>query len=196
MNPRLLGVICIIGSLVAFADGVRKIVIGTTHEGPFTDPDALSYLLSTFIWYISILCGMLGLIALRATGANPIFRLLSWLPVVGSAGAAVGGLVGLAGVPVSENVPLRIGGDLYMAGLLVVAILVLAARVWRGWRAFTPLLNIIAIPLGGLVYVAIGGLDGGWLVTNAAASALLGYAVMSSVPVVEVRRDYAAAAAS
>jgi hypothetical protein len=196
MNARLLGILCIVGSLAAFADGLRMVAIGTTHEGTFRDPDALNYLLSMVIWYIGLLCGMLGIIALRATGANIIFRLLSWLPVVGSAVAGVGGLFGLAGVPVSENVPLQVGGDLYMVGLLVVSILVLAARVWRGWRAFVPLLNVIAIPLGGLVYELLGGLDGGWYITNAAAAALLGYAIMSSVPTAEVRRDIAAAASA
>ena len=196
MNTRLLGALCIVGSLVGVADGVRQVLIGATHEGAFRDPDALNYLLSMVIWLGGTLCGMLGLIALRATGANPIFRVLSWLPVVGLAAEVVGGLLGLAGLPVPRNWPLLVGQLTAMAGMLVVAILVLAARVWRGWRAFTPLLTVLAIPLGAVLAGISGGLDGWWIIVNAAASALLGYAVMSGVPAAGVRDDYAVAAAA
>jgi hypothetical protein len=195
MNARLLGMLCIIGSLVGIAEGVRMVLIGTTHEGTFRDPDTLNYL-AQMIWLSGSLCAMLGLIALRATGANPIFRLLSYLPVAGYAVGVIGAALGLAGVPVRENPSLTVGQFLSMAGLLVVAILVLAARVWRGWRAFTPLLNIITIPLGAVAYSLTGNLDGAWWIVNAAASALLGYAVMSYAMAPQVRNDFALAAST
>ena len=99
-------------------------------------------------------------------------------------------------MPVRENLPAVVGQLLAMAGLLVVAILVLAARVWRGWRALMPLLNVIAIPLGALAYALTGNLDGAWWIVNAVASALLGYAVLSSVASERVRDDYALAASA
>src|SRR5690349_15131127 len=123
MNTRLLGALCIAGSLVGVADGVRRVAIGATHEGMYLTLDTLMYLGET-VWLAGTLCGLLGLIALRATGTNPIFRVLSWLPVVGTAAEIVGGLLGLAGVPVPGNYPLLFGQFLYMAGILVVAILV------------------------------------------------------------------------
>jgi hypothetical protein len=195
MNTRLLGALCIIGSLVGVADGVRRVLIGATHEGYYLTLDRLMYLGET-IWLAGILCGLLGLIALKVTGTNPIFRLLSWLPVVGIAFEIAGGLLGLTGVPVPENYPLIFGQFLYMAGILVVAILVYAAKVWRGWRAFVVLLNVLSIALGAGVAALLGGLDGGWIITNAAASALLGYAVMTDMSAAEVRDGYALAASA
>lgn len=192
MNTRLLGAMSVFGSLVAVAEGARMTLIGTTHEGTFRDPDTLNYL-AQFAWLGGSLCAMLGLLALRTTGTNPIFRLLSWLPVVGYASGVVGALLGLAGVPIRENLPATAGQLLAMVGLVVVAILVLAARVWRGWRAFMPLLNVITIPLGSVAYILAGNLDGAWWIVNGLASVLLGYAVLGSVTAERVRDDYALA---
>lgn len=190
MNTRLLGALCIVGSLVGVADGIRQVAIGTTHEGTFRNVDTLNYLQMVF-WLGGTTCAFLGLIALRATGTNPIFRLLAWLPVAAGMLQVVGAVLGLAGLSAQQNWPLLVGQLLAMAGTLVVAILVLAARVWRGWRAFTPLLTIITIPLGAAASAVAGGLDGWWIIINAAASVVLGYAVMSSVPVAEVRDGHA-----
>ena len=89
------------------------------------------------------------------------------------------------------------GGIMWSGGhMYLVAILVLAARVWRGWRAFTPLLNVITIPLGAVAYSLAGNLDGAWWIVNAAASALLGYAVMSYATAPQVRDDFALAASA
>jgi len=194
MNTRLLGILCIVGSAIGVADGVRRVAIGATHEGTFLTLDTLMYLGEVF-WLTGMFCGFLGLIALRATGANPIFRLLSWLPVVALAIQVLGALIGaVSGAQPAELWPLIAGQLLYMAGVLVVSILVLAARVWRGWRAFVPLLNVISIPLGAVVATLIGGLDGGWIITNALASALIGYVVLSYLPAPQVRDNYALAA--
>jgi hypothetical protein len=178
MNSRVLGWLCVVGSTIGMADGVRLIATGHLDIPGFRDVGGTLSAIAGMFWVMGILCVCLGLIALRATGDRPIFRWLSWLPVVGSAASILGYVLYLAGVPSRQNIPGIAGQLLTYLGVLVVAVLVLVARKWSGWRAFTPLLVVIAIPIGAIL-VGITKLDGVFIVVNTAASVILGYAVAS-----------------
>ncbi len=181
----MLGRLCIIGSLIAVADGIRLVLTGHQDVPGFRHLDTIQFL-TQLAWAVGALCAVLGLIALKATGTNPIFRFLSYVPVVGYIASIIGLLLGLTGVPTANNPIGIVGQILAMGGMLVLAILVLAAKRWHGWRKFTPLLTILTIPLGAML-VGITGLDGWFIIINAAATALLGYAILSSIPVAQLR---------
>jgi hypothetical protein len=51
---------------------------------------------ATIVGALAGLCGLLGLLALHATGNNPIFRLLSYLPAISYVAAVIGGPVAAA----------------------------------------------------------------------------------------------------
>ena len=74
-----------------------------------------------------------------------------------------------------------------MIGLLIVTVLVLIAQRWKGWRRFAPLIALLAVPVGA-VLVELTKLDGVFIVLNAAASLLLGYAVWSTTPIAVLQR--------
>jgi len=65
------------------------------------------------------------------------------------------------------------------AAWLVVAILTIAAKTWRGWRRLVPLALVLAFPLG-IVASLSTGLVGTFAMINYAATILLGYAVQGS----------------
>ena len=185
MNTRLLGRLSIIASTVMLANGVRLVVTGHQDIPGFLDLDTISIVVQ-LVSAIGGLCSMIALIALKATGKNPIFRLLSYLPAVGYAALIVGFLIGLAGVPITEN-PIGIFGQLLtQSGRLVLAILVIAAKSWTGWRRFAPLVTVLTIPLGAAL-TGLTGLDGMFIIINAMAMILLGYVVQSSEPVTQLR---------
>jgi len=61
-----------------------------------------------------------------------------------------------------------------------------------GWIREQQAIDLINI----VVATLIGGLDGGWIITNALASALLGYVVMSYATAPRVRDEFALAASA
>jgi hypothetical protein len=185
MNTRLLGRLSMLASAIMLVNGVRLVATGHPDTPGFLDLDTLSMVVQLVSAMGGLGC-MLALIALNATGKNPIFRLPSYLPVVGYAALMVGFLIGLAGVPIRSN-PIGIFGQLAtQSGRLVLAILVIAAKSWTGWRRFAPLVTVLTIPLGA-VLVGLTGLDGMFIIINAMAMILLGYAVQSSEPVPQLR---------
>ena len=189
MNTRMLGRLAIIASAVMIANGVRLVVTGHQDIPGFLHLDTIS-IVAQLVSAIGGLCAVIGLIALKATGRNPIFRLLSYLPAVGYAALIVGFLIGLAGVPITEN-PIGIFGQLMaQGGMLVLGILVIAAKAWTGWRRFAPLVPTVAVPLGA-VLVGLTGLDGVFIIIHAMAMILLGYVVQSSEPVTQLREAVA-----
>ena len=178
MNTRLLGWLCIIGSLIAIADGLRLVISGHQDIAGVRELDTLQYI-TQIVWALGTLCGLIALIRLKLVGTNPIFNILSYVPTVGYIALVIGLFLGMFGLP-TENNPVGIIGQLLsMAGMVVLAILVLAAKTWKGWGKFTPLLIILAIPAGAML-VEITGLDGWFIIVNAAATALFGYAILNS----------------
>ena len=72
--------------------------------------------------------------------------------------------------------------------MLVVGGLVLAARAWRGWRSWTPLLCGLALPAYFGARALLGGEVGGFFlfgVLTAATFTRLGHAVRTSVPIAD-----------
>jgi hypothetical protein len=181
INSRLLGTLCVVGSAICMANAVRLVVTGHLDIPGFRDLGGNLSIGAGLLWVLGLMCAYLGLIALRASGDRLLFRWLAWLPVVGSAASALGYVLVVAGVPTRQNVPGIAGQLVSFVGVLVVAVMVLVARRWKGWRGFTPLIVVIAIPVGA-VLVVITKLDGAFILVNTAASVVLGYAVASTLP--------------
>ncbi len=147
MNTRLLGTICSIGALAVLLDGFRVAGMGSS-EAQFGDRfTALAYAL----WGIGGICGIAGLIKLNALGTKATARAMGFLPMIGFAVfVLVDGLraVGLISADAPIIRPLAgIGWLTMLAGMLVVGILTIAAKSWRGWRRFMPLLTIVMMPI-------------------------------------------------
>ena len=180
LDSRGLGFACVVGSSIAVADGVRLIVTRHQDIPGFRDIDTVSAL-AQMMWALGMASAFLGLLALHVTGDRAVNRWLTCVPVVGSALSAIGFVLLIAGVPTARNIPAIVGQILFMLGLLIVTIVVLVVRRWDGWRRFAPLLVLLAIPVGAML-VELTKLDGVFIAVNAAASALLGYAVGTTKP--------------
>jgi hypothetical protein len=163
INTRVFGALCMIGNAIWVADSIRWAVSGSIW-------DTVDIIVSV-IAAIGGICGILGLVALKATGTHPILRLLSYLPVLGF-------LFTIANAS-SKDLSTLIGFLVQTAGMVVVGILTLAAKTWSGWRKFTPLLVVLAWPIGWAVQPVFG-VSGLANLIIGAAWVLLGYAVQSS----------------
>jgi len=169
MNIRVLGVLCLIGNAIWVLDSIRWFFRGFGW-------DTLDMLVS-IIYAIGSICGILGLIALKATGPHPILRLLSYLPILGF-------LFSIA-VTFGNNqdvVSQLIAFFIQAGGMALVAILTLFTKAWVGWRKLTPLVVVLAWPIGWAVQSPLGNPPGLANLIMAAAWVLLGYAILSSPP--------------
>ena len=190
-NARSLGTLCIIGSLIGIADGVRLVILGRQLTPGIQTLDTMTAM-TTVVAAIGGLCGLLGLIALRATGNHPIYRFLTYLPAISYLAAIIAGLGLLTGLLTSDsNNPVIVLLGLLVepvgpAAWLVVAILTIAAKTWRGWRRLAPLALVLAFPVG-IVASLSTGLVGTFAIINYAAAVLLGYAVQSSESAAQLR---------
>ena len=174
-NNRLLGTVCMLGGAVAVMDSLRWWVLG------LSDPDTLTGI-GFIAWAIGSIAGLLGLIALNVVGASPVTRALAMLPVLGFALLAAMSVLQLAGIIGGDNPIFGVGWLLIYGGMVLVAILTLAAKTWRDWRRFAPLLTVVAAPIGFGLGALVGNLGLGvgliyltWV--------LLGHAVRTAQPV-------------
>ena len=174
-NNRLLGTVCMLGSAVAVMDSLRWGVLG------LSDSDTLTGIVF-IVWAIGSIAGLLGLIALNVVGASPVTRALAMLPVLGFALLAATSVLQLAGLIGADNPIFGVGWLLIYGGMVLVAILTLAAKTWRDWRRFAPLLTVVAAPIGFGLGALVGNLGLGvgliylfWV--------LLGHAVRTAQPV-------------
>ena len=76
MSTRLLGTVCIVGTLALMLEGFRR-----TGSGP-QNIDTLSSL-AYVVWSIGGMCAIIGLIKLNALGSNTVMRALAVLPMIG-----------------------------------------------------------------------------------------------------------------
>jgi hypothetical protein len=172
MKYRLLGILCIILSLPQLIDGFRWATLG------LTTPDTFS-LVANIALDAGALCGLWGLLSLKATGSNPIFGVLTFLPAAGHLSDLINNLQQMARVA-GPDAPLSIaGGMLILFGWLVVGILTIAAKQWRDWRRFTPILVSLAFPAA-VALRSITHVPGLISIIMAGTLVLLGYAVQSS----------------
>jgi hypothetical protein len=174
-NNRLLGTVCMLGGAVAVMDSLRWGVLG------LSDSDTLTGIVF-IVWAIGSIAGLLGLIALNVVGASPVTRALAMLPVLGFALLAATSVLQLAGLIGADNPIFGVGWLLIYGGMVLVAILTLAAKTWRDWRRFAPLLTVVAAPIGFGLGALVGNLGLGvgliylfWV--------LLGHAVRTAQPV-------------
>ena len=154
MHTRVLGTVCIVGTLAILVDGFRTTGASAGQYGDsFT---SLAYAL----WGIGGICGLAGLIKLNALGTKAMARALGFIPMIGFAAFVLGDGLRTAGL-LTADAPVYLGitaiGWLTMlTGMLVVGILTIAAKSWRGWRRFVPLLTMVMLPIA----LGIGALSG------------------------------------
>jgi hypothetical protein len=172
MNTRLLGTLCIIGSAFQVVDGVRWAALKLTANDP------LSLFMGIALDF-GALCGLSALLALKATGTNRIFQVLTYLPILGLLGDMINNIAQLAKLSGPDTIFSMTSALLILAGCLVVGILTIAAKQWTGWRKFTPLLTCLMFPIALLVRSATQ-TTGLISIFMGAAWMLLGYAVLSS----------------
>lgn len=138
-----------IGVAAVIVDGVKGTIIGT----PFT---SFAYLL----FGIGGICGVVALIQLNAVGINSIARALALIPLVGFASFVLGSLISFTNLAIIESDFLSLLNGIawigMLSGMLVVAILTIAAQQWRRWRRFAPLTSVLMMPVG----FGIGGVVG------------------------------------
>lgn len=180
MNTRLLGTICMIGALVVTLDALRATAMGINI-------DTIGLITGT-LWCIGCIAALIGLIRLNAVGSNTIARALVFLPIIGFVLLLLGNLLQLGGAFTMDNNPLAdFGWLVQLPGMLVVGILVIAAKMWRGWQRFVPLLTIVLVPIGFGVGGAIGSLALGAAIIYA-SWVLLGFVVATAEPAPTLRR--------
>jgi hypothetical protein len=172
MKIRILGTLCVIGSVLQVMDGIRW---ATFH---ITSGDSLSLIID-ILFSIGALCALWGLLILEVTGTKRIFQVLTVIPMIGFLANMVNDFQQLAKVALPDDPLSIVGGLLSLLGLLVVGILTIAAKRWMGWRRFTPLIVSLAFPLAILVRSMIH-TTGTISIFMGSAMVLFGYAVLSS----------------
>ena len=144
MNTRLLGILCIAGSLIAV---VGALLFRLRYDSAATGMGVVvSSLMS-----LGIIAGLIGLIQLNAVGSNPVVRAVAFLPIIGLVLTNVGQFARASGVSNSDSI-LSILGFVgffgFLAGLVLVSILTIAAKAWSGWRRFVPLFITVMFFIG------------------------------------------------
>ncbi|HLB47215.1 MAG TPA: hypothetical protein VJL59_09310 [Anaerolineales bacterium] len=175
MNTRLLGLMGVLGGAALAAIEIRHLITGVRLNGATIDGvDNVLY----GVWGLGMFCAFWAIYQLGATGQNKIMRLAPFIAMIGFAAMAIGSLFSFTGPKTIADVLIGVAWIGILLGTLVTGILALIARVWVGWRKFTPLICILAIPLLIIVGLVTGSQVGdplfglSWM--------LLGYAVLSS----------------
>jgi len=176
MNTRLLGAICVIGSMVVVLDSARKLLM---DPGSTTSMDTFG-LMTMAIWAIGCIAGLLGMIRLNVLGSNPVVRALGFVPIIGFVLLILANILQIAGMFTTDtNTPAGIGWMVQLSGMVLVAILTIAAKVWSGWRRFVPLLTIGMVPIAFGLGSTLGNLMVGAAIIYA-TWVLLGFVVATS----------------
>ena len=188
MNTRWLGVLGMVGGAALTAIEVRHLVMGRPLTGATIDNvDDFFYA----VWGLGIACAMWALYQLGATGKHRLLRAAPLVLMLGGIFMFVGSLLDVVGLMTpTTNIFAGIAWLFILLGMLLVAILALVARTWAGWRKFTPLLCILAIPMLFVLAMAVGH----WADPIVGFSwILLGFAVMTSQDATAVAQQAKAA---
>jgi hypothetical protein len=178
MNTRSLGVLCMVGSGMILLDAARMVALGYDSTADFSTLN----LVTGTLWAVGGIAGLLGLIHLNVLGSNSVVRALGFIPIIGFGLLIVANILQMAGVfKTDNNTPAGIGWLVQMAGMVLVGILAIAARVWDGWKRFVPLLAVVLAPLGFALGSMVGDLNLGVMPVYA-VWILLGYLVSTSEP--------------
>jgi hypothetical protein len=175
MSTRLLGTLCIIGSVIVLLDALRQSASGTNGF------DTIA-LLANSAWAIGGIAVLVGMIQLNAVGPNTVVRALAFVPIIGFVLLILANIIQLAGMVTTENNTLAgIGWLAQMAGMVLVGILTIAAKTWSGWQRFIPLLTVVIAPVSFGIGSAIGNLTLGTVIVWVFWM-LLGYIVATAEP--------------
>jgi hypothetical protein len=181
MNTRLLGTLCIAGALAVIVDGFRFSGLMASETGFGDRFTALAYLL----FGIGGICGIASLIKLNALGTKATARAMGFLPMIGFAGFILGDGLRAAGLATVESpIIMAFAGIAWIGmftGMLVVGILTIAAKTWRGWRRFVPLLTVVSLPISFGVDALIGSPSIGAALIHM-SWVLLGFVVATAEP--------------
>jgi hypothetical protein len=132
MNTRFAGLLYMIGSGLLVLDMIRLVSLGLESFDT-------TNLLVGILWAIGGIGGLLGMIALQAVGKTLLLRGLACIPIFGFGLLIVGNLMQLAGLVTTEtNMAAGIGWLVLLMGMVLVGILTIAAKRWRGWQRFVP----------------------------------------------------------
>lgn len=176
MNNRLLGILCMIGGFV--------VTIAAFTVGEWANPAGI---IAGIMWAIGGIAGLVGLIQLGALGESAVTRALGFVPIIGFLSLAIGSVMQLAGMVGDDSGLFGIGWGLQLVGMVLVAVLVIAAKRWRGWRRFVPLLTIVLVPISFALGQAIDDLSWAAAIIYL-AWILLGYAVATAAPAPSAER--------
>lgn len=173
MNTRLLGILCIAGTVIALVAALGQVALDDS-AGTLGD-------LVLLVWGLGAIAGLVGLIQGNAVGSNPMVRAVAFLPIIALVLNILALIAKIAGTGTSDNILFIVGYFGTLAGLVLVSILTIAAKTWQGWRRFVPLLVLVMFIAG----IGVGS-AGSSALGNAvlfAPWALLGQAVATGEPV-------------
>ena len=171
-TTRLLGAAGMIGGAALFVVELRHAISGIPLNGTTIDKtDDVLY--AIFGLGMAFTCW--AIYQIGATGSKPLLRAAPFVPMLGFVAMFIGSILDIVGwMTPSENLLAGVAFPLILLGTLLVAILALVARNWAGWRKFSPLIYVLAIPL-------MLALPGEWNDVLVGLSwVLLGYAVFST----------------
>lgn len=175
MSTRLLGTLCIIGSIIVLLDALRQSASGA-------DPLDTIGLIASILWAVGGIAALVGMIQLNAVGPNMVVRALAFVPIIGFVLLILANIMQLAGMVTTDNNTLA--GIVWLAqmgGMVLVGILTIAAKTWPGWRRFVPLLTVVLAPIGFGLGSATGNLALGTTIIYPVWM-LLGYVVATAEP--------------
>jgi hypothetical protein len=191
MKVRNFSLISIFFTAVGLLDNFRLVLTGHLDTPGWRTFDNISAIFLLFS-AAGVIFAVISLIELKATGANPVFRVLSYLPIIGAVTLILGYILLLTGMETETVKYLGAFGQLVsMGGMVIVAILALAAKRLASWRKFTPLVTVLAIPVGALV-VGLTGQDGWFGIVYRSAFLVLGLALFTAQPMAEKPHELAA----
>jgi hypothetical protein len=111
MSNRLLGTLCIVGSVIVLLDAFRQVALG------LDDPFDTIGLIANSVWALGGIAVLVGMIQLNAVGPNTVVRALAFIPIIGFGLLILANIIQLAGMVTTDNNTLAgIGWLAQMAG--------------------------------------------------------------------------------
>ncbi len=175
LSARFLGTLGMIASPMLFVEGMLY------TYGYGDSPNSRFIPLLGIIYLTGWACSLTGMRQLRATGHGTLCKAVFILQLVGLSLAFLFNVQEMVGAN-PDSLFFRITDIAWPAShvfMLAVGVLVLKAKVWRGWRSVTPLLCGLALPAFFAASAVVGRGVAGFLfgMLTAVAFMLLGYAV-------------------
>ena len=172
MNNRGLGLICMIGGVAYLIVGIRFLLAGGVEQFGLID------VILSIGWAAGENCGVLGMIAERATGQNKVVLIISYLPIVAFLLVTIGEIESFMTPSTGDGLTIM-GLLLLVISMLLVGVFTLFAKTWSSWRKVVPFLPAV-MPFLGMFIANLIGIGGGVNQILVALSwILLGYSVLT-----------------